>query len=35
MTMEQTFIVTWIEVLVVGVILGLIVYCVFEHDSKK
>lgn len=35
MTMEQTFIVTWIEVLVVGVILGLIVYYVFEHDSKK
>ena len=35
MTMEQTFIVTWIEVLVVGIILGLITYYVFEHDSKE
>ena len=35
MTMEQTFIVTWIEVIVVGVILGLITYYVFEHDSKE
>lgn len=35
MTMEEAFVMTWIEVIVVGVILGLITYFVFEHDSKE
>ena len=35
MTMEDVFVMTWIEVIVVGVILGLITYFVFERDSKE
>ena len=35
MTMEEVFVMTWIEVIVVGVILGLITYFVFEHDLKE
>ena len=34
MTMEMTFIVTGIGILVVSAILAPIVYFIFEHDSK-
>ena len=35
LTMEGTFIVTEIAVVVIGVILGLVTYWLFERDNKE
>ena len=35
MSMEATFIVTWICATVIGAVLGVITYWAFEKDTKK
>lgn len=34
MSMEMTFVVTWGGAILIGVVLGLLTYWVFEHDNK-
>lgn len=35
MSMEATFVVTWVSAILIGLALGVVTYFVFEHDTKK